>query len=47
MHQNNWLFSMFYDILGGVTKLEAFQCSFVTKLYPPQNVTFFQKLNDD
>ena len=25
---------MFYDLLGGVTKLEAFQCYFVTKLYP-------------
>jgi hypothetical protein len=25
---------MFYDLLGGVTKLEAFQCYFVTKLNP-------------
>jgi hypothetical protein len=33
---------MFYDILGGVTKLEAFQCSFVTKLYPPKPSPFFK-----
>jgi hypothetical protein len=34
MYQKNLLFPMFYDLLGGVTKLEAFQCYFVTKLNP-------------
>jgi hypothetical protein len=38
---------MFNDLLGGLTKLEAFQCYFVTKFYPPQTVTFSSKLKDD
>ena len=33
---------MVYDMLGGVTKLEAFQCYFVTKLYPPKPSPFFK-----
>jgi hypothetical protein len=33
---------MFNDLLVGVTKLEAFQCNFVTKLYPPKPSPFFK-----
>ncbi len=36
---------MFYDFLGGVTKLEAFQCYFVTKLYPLKPSPFLKSEN--
>ena len=32
----------FNDLFGGVTKLEAFEYCFVTKLYPPKPSPFFQ-----
>ena len=37
---------MFYDLSGGVTKLEAFQCYFVTKLYPLKPSPFLKSESD-
>ncbi len=33
---------MFYDLSGGVTKLKAFQCYFMTKLNPLKPSPFFK-----